>query len=331
MAAAFNAESKTLQSGYACALFTVSVWGITFVSTKVLLLDFSPMEILFVRFVMGLAVLCLLRPRILKLADRKHEGLFILAGITGVLLYYLLENIALVFTTASNVSVIGATSPLFTAIVASILMRKRSFGPFFVVGFALAMAGIALVSFQAEVGAFMAALLHGEGTAAAAASSSGSVSFGNLGDALVILAAFVWAVYSNVVKKISDLGYETIASTKRIFVWGVLCMALIFPAVGAMGLDQSLAFAPLAGGLERFLDPVNLANLLFLGLLASAGCFVTWGSAVARLGATRTTVFIYLVPVITVTASVVILAEPFTPQIAAGIVLVIAGLAISGK
>lgn len=336
MAAASSAENKTLQSGYAFALFTVSVWGITFVSTKVLLLDFSPMEILFIRFLMGLAALCLLRPHILKLVDRKHEGLFILAGITGVLLYYLLENIALVFTTASNVSVIGATSPLFTAIVASILMRKRAFGPYFVVGFVLAMAGIALVSFQAEVGVFVASLLHGEGTAPAAAGSgasaaSGAAPFVNIGDALVILAAFVWAVYSNVVKKISDLGYETIASTKRIFVWGVLCMALIFPAVGGMGLDQSLAFNPVAGGLDRFLDPVNLANLLFLGLLASAGCFVTWGSAVARLGATRTTVFIYLVPVITVTASVIILGEPFTPQIAAGIVLVIAGLAISSK
>lgn len=341
MAAASSAENKTLQSGYAFALFTVSVWGITFVSTKVLLLDFSPMEILFIRFLMGLAALCLLRPHILKLVDRKHEGLFILAGITGVLLYYLLENIALVFTTASNVSVIGATSPLFTAIVASILMRKRAFGPYFVIGFVLAMAGIALVSFQAEVGAFVASLLHGEGTAPAAVSSaaagsgasaaSGAAPFVNIGDALVILAAFVWAVYSNVVKKISDLGYETIASTKRIFVWGVLCMALIFPAVGGMGLDQSLAFNPVAGGLDRFLDPVNLANLLFLGLLASAGCFVTWGSAVARLGATRTTVFIYLVPVITVTASVIILGEPFTPQIAAGIVLVIAGLAISSK
>ena len=302
------ADVKRLDSGYLFALFTVSVWGITFVSTKVLLTDFSPMEILFTRFVMGLIALCLVRPRILRLVDRRHEGLFILAGIMGVLMYYLLENIALVFTTASNVSIIGATSPLFTALVASFLLRRRTFGPYFVLGFVLAMSGIALVSLQAEAGFFI-----------------------NKGDALVVLAAFVWAVYSNVVKKISDLGYETIASTKRIFVWGVLCMALIFPLVGGMDLDASLAFAPIAGGLDRFLDPVNLANLLFLGLLASAGCFVTWGSAVARIGATRTTVFIYLVPVITVTASVIILGEPFTLQIAAGIALVIAGLVISNK
>lgn len=339
-----SAAAKRWNSGYLFALFTVSVWGITFVSTKVLLVDFSPMEILFTRFVMGLAALWLLRPRTLKLASRRHEGLFILAGITGVLLYYLLENIALVFTTASNVSVIGATSPLFTALVASFLLRKRAFGSCFVAGFVLAMAGIALVSFQAEAGVFLAGAMGGGewnqlfGVDQAAAQAVPAAleprsagAFVNLGDALVILAAFVWAVYSNVVKKISDLGYETIASTKRIFVWGVLCMAVIFPLVGGMNLDASLAFSPVAGGLERFLDPVNLSNLLFLGLLASAGCFVTWGSAVARIGATRTTVFIYLVPVITVTASVIVLGEPFTPQIAAGIVLVIAGLAISSK
>lgn len=56
-------------------------------------------------------------------------------------------------------------------------------------------------------------------------------------------------------------------------------------------------------GMQRFLDLSVLANLLFLGLGASALCFVTWNLAVGILGAVKTSVYIYIVPVITVAAS----------------------------
>ena len=86
---------------YLIALFTVFVWGITFVSTKVLLQSFSPLWVLFLRFVLGFLALAIIRPHILKLHDRHHEWLFIGAGLMGIAAYYLLENIALVYTTAT--------------------------------------------------------------------------------------------------------------------------------------------------------------------------------------------------------------------------------------
>ena len=46
--------------GHLAALFTILVWGTTFVSTKILLVDFSPIEILFIRFAMGLVALFLI-------------------------------------------------------------------------------------------------------------------------------------------------------------------------------------------------------------------------------------------------------------------------------
>lgn len=70
-------------------------------------------------------------------------------------------------------------------------------------------------------------------------------------------------------------------------------------------------------------------NILFLGLGASALCFVTWNAAVKLLGAIKTSVYIYLVPVITVAASVLILQEPFTWMTAAGTALTLAGLLLS--
>ena len=95
--------------GHALALVTVVVWAVTFVSTKVLLVHLAPIEILFFRFVIGFVALALLRPRILHVRGFKEERWFMLAGATGVTVYYLLENIALTFTTASIVGVVVAS------------------------------------------------------------------------------------------------------------------------------------------------------------------------------------------------------------------------------
>lgn len=83
--------------------------------------------------------------------------------------------------------------------------------------------------------------------------------------------------------------------------------------------------------LSRFVNPVYLLNILFLGLGASAICFVTWNFAVKVLGAVKTSIYIYLVPVITVAASVLIIHEPFTWITGTGTVLTLAGLFISER
>ena len=93
-------------AGHVAALLTVTIWGTTFISTKVLLQDFQPVEILFFRFVIGLLALLAVYPRRLKGTTRRQELTFAAAGLCGVCLYYLLENIALTYTMASNVGVI---------------------------------------------------------------------------------------------------------------------------------------------------------------------------------------------------------------------------------
>ncbi len=128
----------------------------------------------------------------------------------------------------------------------------------------------------------------------------------------------MWAFYSLLVKRIANLGYETIASTKRTFLWGLV---FIIPATALFG--QGLP------SLSAFSNPLNIANLLFLGAVASAACFVTWGLCVKRLGAALSTTYIYLVPAITAAASIIILGEPVTLTILLGLVLTIAGLLLS--
>ena len=88
-----SSRQRTL--GHAAALMTIIIWGTTFVSTKVLLRDFTPVTVLFTRFVIGYAFLWCLKPRFLPFSGWKKELLFAGAGLTGVTLYFLLENIAL--------------------------------------------------------------------------------------------------------------------------------------------------------------------------------------------------------------------------------------------
>ena len=82
-------------------------------------------------------------------------------------------------------------------------------------------------------------------------------------------------------------------------------------------------------GLERFADVTYLLNILYLGLGASALCFVTWNLAVKALGAVKTSVYIYMVPVITVVTSVLVLKEPVTWVSVMGTLLAVGGLFFS--
>lgn len=283
-------------TGHLAAFITILIWGTTFISTKVLLETFSPVEILFIRFVMGYLALWLVCPRTLKLDSRRQEPLFMAAGLCGITMYYLLENIALTFTLASNVGVIISIAPFFTAILSCLFLGGTRPGRQFFIGFLLAMAGIFLLSF-----------------------GSSSLSINPMGDILAVAAAIIWAVYSTLTKKISALGYGTIQTTRRTFFYGLIFM---IPALALMDFNVSLS---------QVTSPLNLCNLLFLGLGASALCFVTWNLAVKILGSVRTSVYIYMVPVITTVSSALVLKEPVTMIAVCGIALTLAGLFLSER
>ena len=281
--------------GHGAALLTILIWGTTFISTKVLLADFQPIEILFFRFVMGLLALLIVYPHRMPKTTGRQEIVFAGAGLCGVCLYYLLENIALTYTMASNVGVIISVAPFFTAILSHIFLKQdEKLRANFFIGFLVAMVGIALISFNGS-----------------------SLQLNPVGDLLALLAALLWACYSILTRKISEFGYHTIQTTRRVFFYGILFM---IPA---------LFFFDFKFDLGRFTNLTYLLNIIFLGLGASALCFVTWNFAVKLLGAVKTSVYIYLVPVITVVASVLILHEPFTWLTGTGTVLTLAGLLLS--
>lgn len=294
-------------TGHIAALITILIWGTTFISTKILLAEFEPVEILFFRFLIGFLALSAAHPHRLRktntvqalsendFAGRHQELTFALAGLCGVCLYYLLENIALTFTMASNVGVIISAAPFFTAFLTHLFFKgEEPLRPGFFLGFGIAIAGICLISFNGSI-----------------------MELNPAGDLLAIIAAFTWACYSVLTRKISRFGYPVIQTTRRIFFWGILFMI------------PTLFFFPFHFGPERFSNPVYLLNILFLGLCASALCFVTWNFAVSTLGAVKTSIYIYMVPVITVITSLIVLQEKITGLSALGVLLTLAGLIIS--
>lgn len=280
--------------GHLIALLTVGVWGTTFIATKILLNSFSPMEILFIRFFIGFLCLWIACPHLLPRSHKRQELYFAAAGLCGVTLYFLFENIALTYTMASNVGVIVAISPFFTALFSCILNPGQALQPRFFAGFLLAIIGIAVISFNGQ-----------------------ALSLNPKGDLLAAGAAIVWSVYTILTRKIGSYGYSVLQSTRHIFFYGLL---LMIPALCLLDFDPQLSL---------LLQPLNLVNILFLGVGASACCFASWNVAVNMLGAIKTAVYIYLIPVISVLSSALILQEQITPLALCGMLCTLLGLIIS--
>lgn len=281
--------------GHLSALFTILIWGNTFISTKILLEAFAPAEILFLRFLIGFLILFLLSPKPMRNVTAKQRLTFAAAGLCGICLYYLLENIALTYTLASNVGVIVSIAPFFTAITAHFMLKnEEKFGINFFVGFLFAIAGIFLISFNGS-----------------------SVELNPAGDLLSVAAAAVWSFYAVFSKQISTFGFSTVQVTRQCFFYGILFM---IPAMFFLDFNPNM---------KVLSNPVYLGNLLFLSVGASAICFVTWNFSVKILGALKTSVYIYLGPVITVIASALILQEQLTVFTVTGTLLTLAGLIVS--
>ncbi len=282
-------------TGHLLAFFTVAVWSFTYVSTKYLLGDFTPPEILLVRLVIAVILLKILAPVHIAV-HRRREVLFAGAGLTGICLYFILENYALSFTTASNVGVILALAPLFTAVAVWMFLKDRSIiGICFIIGFLCALSGVALLSFRGS-----------------------DVAINPLGDFLTVCACCVWAVYSVIIRKISLLGLNVLAVTRRSMQWGILFI-LPFLAVSDINTQD----------FSRYVNITYLANLFFLGIFASALCFASWNYAVRCIGAVATSVYIYAGPLITVVFASIVLNEQLNLWGIAGCILTLGGLILS--
>lgn len=140
-----------------------------------------------------------------------------------------------------------------------------------------------------------------------------------LGDGLAFLAMISWGAYSALVKKIGEWDYPTVAVTRRIYFYGIIFLIPIL-------IQQNASW-----DLRLLKNPQVAGNFLFLGLGASATGFLLWNLATKWIGAVKTSVYIYVSPVVTVVLSVFVLHEKMTVVSVLGSVLIFVGLVVSQK
>lgn len=295
-----------------CVALAVSAWGVTFASTRFLLGDFSPLEILVLRFSIAFAALWAFG-RLTGKADCggwRNEWIFAGMGLSGIVVYQFLENCAICSMNASNVAIVVAFGPLVTAILARTLTADGQFSARFACGSLMAVAGVAIVGFEG---------VH-------------VFSFSLMGMFLAITAMFSWAVYSVLLELANERGVPPLTAVCRAFGWSLAALAPLVTWRAAQLGDQascgSLAVVlDAAANAARFGRLANLMNVAFLGLVASAASFVLWSAACRDLGVVRVTAALYLTPIAGVVFAAVFLGERVTGLEVLGGAAILAGVA----
>lgn len=289
-------ETKTRIKGHLAAASSILIWGFAFISTKVLLNSFTPIEILFYRFVLVYMFLFVLSPRPVMPKLNRTELLYMGAGFCCAS-HFMFTNVGLTYTLASNVGVLTAVAPLFTAIISYFVISKDSIHRNFIIGFVITITGVAIINFN---GNFMLKL-------------------NPLGDILILCGVLVWAVYCVIMVFINNEGLTLIQQTRKIFFYGLFFLAPV------------LIFSDFQFGLSRFANIEILGNMFFLAFVALGLSFLTWNFAVGILGSVKTATYLYFSPIVTIVASIIILHEPITWISLTGSVLIILGLVVSER
>ena len=184
------------------ALLVVTMWGGSFVSTKVLINNhLGPVEIYIYRFVMAyLLVLAMCHKKILA-NNWRDEFLFLVCGLCGSSIYFIAENNAVNYTRVSDVSMITTLSPLLTTLLIGALYKNERPGRWTYISSIIAFLGVGCIIFK-------------DGFTSMADASGPDALSTAIGDLLALGAAFSWAIYAVVLRKLC-----TVCHPQDFFLW----------------------------------------------------------------------------------------------------------------
>ena len=258
------------QPGLVALLVAMLIWGGTYVVTSSALASVGPFTILLLRLTIAFLVLLPFARRRGYRMPMSMSKTFIVFGFTGMTLHLGLENMGLVFTSASTAALVVASAPAIVAIF-SVVMLKERLGLLRAIGIVASIAGVLLVT--------------GAGT-------GGEGSHDILGALFVLGGVTAWGLFTVQGKRLST-GHpalvSTTAATGAAIVMSIpLALGeILFQGTPAVGVPEVLA-------------------IFYLGLGASAGAYLLWNYALAHVDATFAGVSVNLVPVIAVTLALLI-------------------------
>ncbi|MCM1336804.1 MAG: DMT family transporter [Candidatus Amulumruptor caecigallinarius] len=293
-------ESKSFSTvgvAHIAAALTVTMWGVSFVSSTVMMdHGLGPVTVYISRFIGAYLIMWILCNKRLWANSLRDELLLAVCGITGSTINYLAENYALKYTLATNVSLITSMAPLVTMLLVGLIYRNERPTRGALLGSLVAFLGVGFVIFN----------------------SSLVMKINPLGDLLSLAAAFSWACYTIVLRKVQAF-YDVAFVTRKTFFYGLV---------------TSLPFLLFSG--EHLFDPAwhepaVWVNYLFLTLGCSTAGFMLWAVAVKGIGAVKANNYMYFQPVVTLVFAVLFLGQAITVVGVIGFVLILTGVILSDK
>ncbi|MFN8385406.1 MAG: DMT family transporter [Anaerolineales bacterium] len=277
---------------YLEAAFAATVWGASFIATKVALQDVSPITIVWLRFGMGLLVLgaaVALRKQF-AMPKKNEWGYFALLGFLGITFHQWLQSNGLQTSEASTTAWIVATTPVFMALLGWLIL-KEGLSLVKILGIALAFFGVLLVVSDGNLGSI----------------SIGK--FGAPGDILILVSAVNWAVVS----VLSRRGLKTTSAS--LFVFYMMLFGWLFTSILFVGNSLYVEVPALTFN--------GWLGVAFLGIFCSGLAYIAWYDALQALTTASTGAFLYIEPLIAMIVAFFVLGEAITPAslIGGGIIL----------
>jgi drug/metabolite transporter (DMT)-like permease len=275
------------------ALFAINVfWGASFVANTIALKSIGPIEIASLRFFIAAPLLFVItyiwKGREIFRFDKKDAGILVIMAITGVTLQYVLQVSAQDYTTATNASLLINTSVFFIMFLGAIFLDEKLTW-WKVIGAIVGFAGVAVL-----LGNFTFNL-------------SGHV----VGDLMIIVCAFLWAVYSIYGKKIAAK-YHPLTVLNYVFIIGT---------IGLIPFYLFTARSPLTS-----IPASAWASILFLSLFCSIIAYIIYNIALEKMEASRVAVYIYFVPLSTIVLAALLIHENITATTLGGGLMVLFGM-----
>lgn len=274
-------------------ILAVIFWGLSFISTKVVLNEMPPVSIAFFRQIIATGTLLVwaLSARNFVKPTLKELLAIAVTGFFGIVLYFIFENFGLQYTTAANASMIVAAVPVFTYFTEAVFFKlKITWKMFFCL-------------FLSVIGVYFIISIGGR-------LDFSTASF--KGNILVIGAMICWVIYvilnGRLTQKFSSVHLILLQSAASI----LLFIPFIVPEIPQW----------------KQLTSIALFNLFYLGVFCSAFSYFFYVYGVKRIGPTMSAAFLNLIPVVTVSAGFLILHEKIAPFQILGMVLVILSLYI---
>jgi drug/metabolite transporter (DMT)-like permease len=277
------------------ALFAVTVWGASFVATKISLEYVSPSTVVWLRFTMGVIVLGLavVLYRQLSLPKSRDWAYFAILGFLGITFHQWLQSTGLLTAQATTTAWIITSTPIFIAMLGFFVLRER-LAWFQVAGIVLAAFGVLLIVTKGSLSTL----------------ASGGLS--TPGDFLVLISAVNWAVFST----LSRSGLKKYPATLMMFY--VMSFGWLF---------TSMLFFAGPGMLEISSIPRNgWIAIAFLGVFCSGIAYIFWYDALQVLPVAQTGAFLYLEPIVTVIVAAILLREALLLATLIGGITIIVGV-----